>query len=135
MKRLMFAFGKDVPPSTNLSDVCIPLGICRTAPLPERKGRTGAETSGINANQQFIERTSYISTFKGPSDSFPFSFLPSYITSLSTSRSSPHLHLSPSHCPIPPPTSLPPPPHLLFFPFLPPFPPPARRPKPSHPPS
>src|SRR6266404_2208190 len=53
-------FWKDVPGQPNSKRTYVPLGICRTRTIAERKAAQELERLGINSNQHFIEATSSI---------------------------------------------------------------------------
>jgi len=56
-------FWRDIPGQANPKREKVPLGICRTRTIAERKGAEKLEQLGINATRTFIEVTSNI-TFK-----------------------------------------------------------------------
>lgn len=56
-------FWEDVPGQPNSKRTYVPLGICRTRTIAERKAAEKLEQLGINSTQHFVEATSNI-TFK-----------------------------------------------------------------------
>ena len=53
-------FWKDIPGQPDFKRTYVPLGVCRTRTIAERKAAEELERLGINSNQHFIEATSSI---------------------------------------------------------------------------